>query len=237
MTKILLTVTTLILCAGTVSAQQEPLDSNVPANIRAMIEASQGGNRFEQNARMQMNVQFGEFIAALEGNPRHKTQVQDALVQVLAERAEQSSRVVNGQLNPAEIEDISKYSYLRSRLQPMLNSRELAALDDTQGGSPDEMLRKSYDEQLANSANGLSDQERDLLLDTMVKYMQPDDADAERIEQLSVEARVNEQLSNLMRARMELQPQFDGDKLQQVNDFFNRIQSNLTLNRSMLDDL
>lgn len=69
-----------LLAAHTAHAQQDAQVSNVPANIRAMIEQSQAGSGFESMARMQVDVQFGEFLGSLGSDPDQRQEVEDALV-------------------------------------------------------------------------------------------------------------------------------------------------------------
>ena len=67
-------------------------DSNIPDSVRAMIERSQAGTRFEETARMQINVQFGIFLESLSGNAARKNQIESLLVEVLSERAKTQCR-------------------------------------------------------------------------------------------------------------------------------------------------
>ena len=75
--KLVITVITL-LYASNVFGQ----DSNIPDSVRAMIERSQAGTRFEETARMQINVQFGIFLESLSGNAARKNQIESLLVEV-----------------------------------------------------------------------------------------------------------------------------------------------------------
>jgi hypothetical protein len=209
--------------------------STVPDSVRAMIERSQATSQFEQTARMQMSVQFGDFLDALTGGPQRKSQVEAALVEVLRERAELSDRVVNGQASAAELGVVGDFAYLRAHLAPLLNATELSVLDRQSSGPSDAQLKKEYAEDLSRTAGGLTAANRELVLDTLIKYLRSDKGDTAGLGRLSVDDLVNQQSRSLMRASEELQSQLSGDQLQQVNAFLNQLQSNLTMNRSMLD--
>lgn len=224
----------LLLIATAAIAQQEPRDSNVPESVRQMIEQSQGG-RYEQMARMQVGLQYGDFLDSLSGGTGKRQRVEDRIVEVISERAQLSERAVTGQASPAELESIGSYAYLRSQLAPLLSSSELQTLDAQQGALAEQQLRRNYSEQLAQVAPALSEADRDLVLDTLVRHMLFNDSNADQRGRLSAEQLVNQQLLSLRDAREELQSTLAGPQLEQVNLFLNRLRSNLFLNQSMSD--
>ena len=75
--KLVITVITLLYVSNIFGQ-----DSNIPDSVRAMIERSQAGTRFEETARMQINVQFGIFLESLSGNAARKNQIESLLVEV-----------------------------------------------------------------------------------------------------------------------------------------------------------
>jgi hypothetical protein len=139
----------LIFCCGGISYAQ---DSNVSDSVRAMIERSQAANQIEQTARMQMNVQFGDFLSALEGGAAKRSRVEAIFIEVLGERAELSGRVTLGRANENELETVSTYQYLRDRVAPSLSDSELALLDSRTDGPSDDQLKRDYSEELSRSA-------------------------------------------------------------------------------------
>jgi len=200
-----------------------------------MIERSQAANRFEQTARVQVAVQFGDFLDSLPGNPQRKSQVESAFVEVMSERAELSEGVSAGRSSSAELKQVSEYGYLRSRVAPLLSTAELTLLDSQRGGPSPEQLKNDYAEQLSRSASGLSEGNRELVLNTLIKHIRGSDGDAAALGQLTVNELVSQQSQSLMQAKQELQSAFSGEQLQQVNSFFDRLQGNLYMNRSMSD--
>jgi len=219
---------------GAVQAQ-EPVSSNIPEDVRIMLEQSQGGNQYEQMARMQVGVQYGEFLDTLEGNAQRRRDVEDAFVRVLSERADMSSRTVLGQASPAELEAISSYTYMRSNLAPLLDARELLALDELQGGTPEQQLRRTYSEQLQRYAASLTDASRNRVLEIVVNHMVFDETESSARTRLSAGELINQQLISLREAREEIQEVLDGTELQEANAFLDQLRSNLFLNQSMPD--
>lgn len=210
---------------------QDATSSNVPDSVRAMIEQSQGG-RYEQMARMQVDMQYGDFLNTLDGGMRKRRQVEDAIVAVISERAEKSTLAVTGGVSPGELEAISSYAYLRGQLVPLLSNSELETLDAQQGTMAEQQLRRNYTEQMARVAPDLTEANREMLLDTLVRYMLYSETDNQAT-RLTAEQLVNQNLMSLRSAREELQSQFSGVQLQQVNAFLDLIRSNLFLSAAM----
>ncbi|MEX2470460.1 MAG: hypothetical protein WD396_11950 [Pseudohongiellaceae bacterium] len=210
---------------------QDATSSNVPDSVRAMIEQSQGG-RYEQMARMQVDMQYGEFLNTLDGGSRKRQRVEDTIVDVISERAEKSTLAVTGGVGPGELETISSYAYLRGQLAPLLSNNELQRLDAQQGAMAEQQLRRNYTEQMARVAPDLTEANREMLLDTLVRYMLYSDTETQAA-RLTAEQLVNQNLMSLRSAREELQSQFSGEQLQQVNAFLDVIRSNLFLSAAM----
>lgn len=218
-----------------VLAQQDAQVSNVSADIRAMIERSQAGNGFDSMARMQVDVQFGEFLSSLGNNPTQRQEVEDALVQVIRDRAELSSEVATRGGSAAQLETLSSYAYLRSQLAPLLNNAQLRLLDEQQGAVAERNLRNNYGQELARIAPDVTEANREMVLDILVPHMLFRGENADQRNQLAPDEVVNQQLMSLRDAREELQSRLTGIQLDQVNSFFNQIRSNLFLNQSMYD--
>ncbi len=225
----------LLLTLSAVYAQPDAQVSNVPDNIRAMIEQSQAGSAFDSMARMQVDVQFGEFLGTLGNNPAQRQQVEEALVRVISDRAELSSQVARAGGNAAELETLSSYAYLRSQLAPLLEPAQLRLLDEQQGAVAERNLRRNYGEQLERIGPDVSEANREMVLDILVPHMLFREDNADQRNQLAPDQVVNQQLMSLRDAREEVQPRLSGIELEQVNSFFNQIRSNLFLNQSMYD--
>lgn len=210
-------------------------DNGVSEAVRAMIERSQAGSQFEQSARMQMSVQYQEFLDNLSGNAQRRSQIEAALISVLSERAELSSRVTRGQATSAELAAVNDFAYLRSRLAPLLNAAELSQLGRRQQGPSDSQLKKDYAVELEQVASGLTEANRELVLDTLVRHMQAGARNRAAPGELTVDDLVSREIQSVAQAGEELQTKLSGEQLQFAMTFLSRLQSNLYMNRSMSD--
>ena len=224
-----------LFCASTSLAQGTSTDTGVPQSVRDMILRSQAGTQFEQTARVQMDVQYGEFLQSLATQPIKRNQVEAALIEVLSERAELSLRVAQSQASSTELLAISGYEYIRSRLEPLLSAAELGVIDAQQSGPTDAQLKNGYADELSRTTGSLTEADKDLVLDTIVKHIRMAQDDAGSMNAVSVEELIQKQSASFMHARMEMDTLFDAVKLEQVDQFMGRLHNNLYRNRSMSD--
>lgn len=226
-----------LLAASAASGQQDARPSNVPDDIRAMIEQSQANSGVDSMALMQVDVQFGEFLSTLNNQPAKRDAVEKALIAVISERVAMSNEVASGQGNAAALETLSSYAYLRGQLAPLLDRDELALLDEQQGAIAQRNLRRNYGEQLTRLAPDVTEANREMILDILVDAMLFRRDEAEQRNQLAPDEIVNQQLMSLREAREKLQGELTGLQLEQVNSFLNQLRSNLFLNQSMYDSV
>ena len=217
------------------STQAVGQDTSVPESVRLMIQQSQASSPWEQMAQMQMQAQYRDFLQALSGDAQHRSAVEAALLAVLSERAELSARVSNGQASATELAAVSDYAYLRASLAPLLSAGELILLDNRRGGPTAEQLQQQYAGELARVSRSLTAEDQQLVLATIVKHLQRGGGNASSLLELSVDELVAQQMPSFIQASTELQAEFSGEKLQEVFNFLNQLQSNLYRNRSMSD--
>lgn len=225
----------LLLLTLNIAAPSLGQDTSVPESVRRMIQQSQASTQFEQMARMQLEVQYRDFLNALNGDAQRKSQIEAALVAVLSERAELSSSVANGRSNASDLATVSDPAYLRSRLAPLLSASELSLLDKRSDGPSAAQMKQQYAGELARVSNNLTAADQEFVLDTIVKHLQTGSSDNNTQLNLSVDELVGKQMQSFMQASTELQGRFSGEKLQDVLNFINQLQSNLYRNRSMSD--
>ena len=232
---LLLAISVLAFVCATNSVAQEIRESTVPQSVRDMIIRSQADTQFEQTARVQIDVQYGDFLRSLAAQPLKRNQVEEVLVELFSERAELSLRVAQNQASPDRLKVITEYEYVRTRLEPLLTVAELGVIDAQRGGATDEQLKNGYAEELSRTAGNLNDADKDLLLDTIVKHIRMAQGETGRMNAQSVEELIQKQSASFMHARMELETLFDEVKLEQVDQFMGRLHNNLYRNRSMSD--
>jgi hypothetical protein len=220
---------------ATNSFAQETRESTVPESVRDMILRSQADTQFEQTARVQIDVQYGDFLRSLAAQPLKRNQVEAVLVELFSERAELSLRVAQNQASPDQLKVITQYEYVRSRLEPLLTMAELGVIDAQRGGATDQQLKDGYAEELSRTIGNLNDADKDLLLDTIVKHIRMAQGETGRMNAQSVEELIEKQGASFMHARMEMESLFDELQLEQVDQFMGRLHNNLYRNRSMSD--
>jgi hypothetical protein len=217
------------------SFAQEIRESTVSESVRDMILRSQADTQFEQTARVQIDVQYGDFLRSLAAQPLKRNQVEAVLVELFSERAELSLRVAQNQASPDQLKVITQYEYVRSRLEPLLTMAELGVIDAQRGGATDQQLKNGYAEELSRTTGNLNDADKDLLLDTIVKHIRMAQGETGRMNAQSVEELIEKQGASFMHARMEMDSLFDEVQLEQVDQFMGRLHNNLYRNRSMSD--
>ena len=229
------TISVLAFVFATNNFAQEIRESTVPESVRDMILRSQADTQFEQTARVQIDVQFGDFLRSLAAQPLKRNQVEEVLVELFSERAELSLRVAQNQASPDQLKVITQYEYVRSRLEPLLTMAELGVIDAQRGGATDQQLKNGYAEELSRTTGNLNDADKDLLLDTIVKHIRMAQGETGRMNAQSVEELIEKQGASFMHARMEMESLFDEVQLEQVDQFMGRLHNNLYRNRTMSD--
>ena len=228
-------ISVLAFVFATNSFAQEIRESTVPESVRDMILRSQADTQFEQTARVQIDVQYGDFLRSLAAQPLKRNQVEAVLVELFSERAELSLRVAQNRASPDQLKVITEYEYVRSRLEPLLTMAELGVIDAQRGGATDQQLKNGYAEELSRTTGNLNDADKDLLLDTIVKHIRMAQGETGRMNAQSVEELIEKQGASFMHARMEMDSLFDEVQLEQVDQFMGRLHNNLYRNRSMSD--
>lgn len=207
----------------------------VPQSVRDMILRSQADTQFEQTARVQMDVQYGDFLRSLATQPIKRNQVEAVLVELFSERAELSVKVTQNQALASELKAIGDYEYVRSRLEPLLTMAELRVIDAQRDGVTDGQLKNGYADELSRTTGSLNDADKDLVLDTIVKHIRMAQGDSGSMDVQNVEELILKQSASFMHARMEMDALFDEEQLEQVDQFMGRLHNNLYRNRSMSD--
>ena len=232
---VLSVISVLAFVCATNSFAQDIRESSVPQSVRDMILRSQVDTQFEQTARVQMDVQYGDFLRSIATQPIKRNQVETVLMELLSKRAELSLQVAQNQAAASELKAIGDYEYIRSRLEPLLTVAELAVIDAQRGGATDEQLKNGYAEELSRTTGSLNDADKDLVLETIVKHIRMTQGDSGRMNAQNVEELILKQSASFMHARMEMESLFDAVKLEQVDQFMGRLHNNLYRNRSMSD--
>ena len=226
-------ISVLVFVCVTNSFAQEIRESTVPQSVRDMILRSQADTQFEQTARVQIDVQYGDFLRSLVTQPLKRNQVEAVLMELFSERAELSLRVAQNEASAGQLKVITEYDYVRSRLEPLLTMAELGVIDAQRGGATDQQLKNGYAQELARTTGSLNEADKSLLLDTIVKHIRMAQGETGRMNAQNIDELIQKQSASFMHARMEMESLFDAVKLEQVDQFMGRLHNNLYRNRSM----
>jgi len=233
---ILLTaLSVLVSVCVTNSFAQEIRESTVPQSVRDMILRSQADTQFAQTARVQIDVQYGDFLRSLVTQPLKRNQVEAVLMELFSERAELSLRVAQNEASAGQLKVITEYDYVRSRLEPLLTMAELGVIDAQRGGATDQQLKNGYAQELSRTTGSLNEADKNLLLDTIVKHIRMAQGETGRMDAQNLDELIKKQSASFMHARMEMESLFDVVKLEQVDEFMGRLHNNLYRNRTMSD--
>jgi hypothetical protein len=226
-------ISVLVFVCVTNSFAQEIRESTVPQSVRDMILRSQADTQFEQTARVQIDVQYGDFLRSLVTQPLKRNQVEAVLMELFSERAELSLRVAQNEASASQLKVITEYDYVRSRLEPLLTMAELGVIDAQRGGATDQQLKNGYAQELARTTGSLNEADKSLRLDTIVKHIRMAQGETGRMNVQDIDELIQKQSASFMHARMEMESLFDAVKLEQVDQFMGRLHNNLYRNRSM----
>ena len=226
-------ISVLVFVCVTNSFAQEIRESTVPQSVRDMILRSQADTQFEQTARVQIDVQYGDFLRSLVTQPLKRNQVEAVLMELFSERAELSLRVAQNEASADQLKVITEYDYVRSRLEPLLTMAELGVIDAQRGGATDQQLKNGYAQELSRTTGSLNEADKSLLLDTIVKHIRMAQGETGRMNAQNIDELIQKQSASFMHARMEMESLFDAVKLEQVDQFMGRLHNNLYRNRSM----
>ena len=226
-------ISVLVFVCVTNSFAQEIRESTVPQSVRDMILRSQADTQFEQTARVQIDVQYGDFLRSLVTQPLKRNQVEAVLMELFSERAKLSLRVAQNEASAGQLKVITEYDYVRSRLEPLLTMAELGVIDAQRGGATDQQLKNGYAQELSRTTGSLNEADKSLLLDTIVKHIRMAQGETGRMNAQNIDELIQKQSASFMHARMEMESLFDAVKLEQVDQFMGRLHNNLYRNRSM----
>lgn len=215
------------------------LENDNPNSIAAITARMRRPEVIESFARIQMNLQYGEFIGSLKTDQSRADQIKNLLVDILAEQNLGAVRLAAGELELSEITETRAPDYIRNQLASLLTPDELREFEDYESGNSERMLRRTYTSQIYLTAPGLSEPNRQILVDSMVSYLSPqgenyqvpDATDADS----TIEWMWTRQLDAITLIRQQLQTEFEPEQMREANNFLNQMQSTLEATRNLRD--
>ena len=193
--------------------------------------------RMEQQARLQVTMQYGEFLSELDTDADRKAQLQKFLIEITTHQVEMSSRFAAGKIELEEMSAATGPDFLADQLSSVLTAEEMNQFEDFQAGNTERQLRRNYSLQLEMSAPGLTRDNREIVLDSLFHHSNSRSQDLD-VEQEDLAASVfTSQLEAIYRTRQELESQLDNDQFREANNFLDQMQSTYEMTQEMAREL
>tara|TARA_B100000214_G_scaffold370000_1_gene343974 strand:- start:377 stop:1093 length:717 start_codon:yes stop_codon:yes gene_type:complete len=184
----------------------------------------------EQMADMQVQVRYGGFLGSLSDYRRED--INSAITAVFVDRNKASRNISAGIATSLEMEEITSPEYLRDQLLDVLTNDELIAFDEFEDNYLQVQLRNNFNSQLTRTAPGLSEANKELVLEILMQHMGVGQTRATFSGGDAVDES-QRQLQALVQARSEINKQIDDDQMQEIEKFLSQIQSGLLTSQSM----
>ena len=183
-------------------------------------------------AEMQVQVRYGEFLVNLSASDSRRADISAAITDVFVERNKASKNVSAGLETSLTMEEITSPDYLRDQLLDVLTKDELIAFDEFEDNYLQVQLRNNFNSQLTRTAPGLSEANKELVLEILMQHMGAGQTRATFSGGDAVDES-QRQLRALVQARSEIIKQIDEDQMQEIEKFLSQIQSGLLTSQSM----
>ncbi len=185
-----------------------------------------------QMAEMQANVRYGEFVDSLNLNDNQEAPIRSAITDVFVERVAASRLRSTGTSSNLDLEQITSSAYLRERLSAVLNTEQLITFDNYEAGFLQMQLRNTFAQDVSRHAPELTDSNRELVLDTVVKHLGGNLQEGLN-PQADAISETQRQLMALTMARRELLDVLDEEQMMEASKFLNQVQSGMVQSQTM----
>jgi hypothetical protein len=186
----------------------------------------------EQMAQMQAKVRYGGFVDSLEASTERRAEIDSVITTVFIERIRASRDRSSGRASAVDLEEIASAAYLRAQLAVIMNAEELAEYDRYEATYLQRQLRNNFTLQLARVAGGLTEVNREIVLEVLMQHMGAGQEQAQASNRDAVDES-QRQLQALMNARTEIAGRLDEAQLREAEKFLGQILSGLLTTQSM----
>ena len=193
--------------------------------------------RILQMARSQVNMRYGLFLAELNTTVDRKSQLQEFLVELVAEQQATSMKVTAGEIEASEIRGELGSDFIEEKLAAVLTMNETEQFEDYLEDNAERQLRIAYGAQLMLAAPGLNDTSRNLVLDSYVENLDPRKLFSIGGGQFSNSGMVLRQLEALEQVRQEVSSQLEPDEFRQASIFLDQMKTNLASSAAIRESL
>lgn len=189
-----------------------------------------------QMAEMQANIRYGDFVESLQLDESAESDVRDAIASVFAERVEVSRQRASGAGSDVSLEEIASTAYLREQLATLLNDSQLQQFDAYEASFQELQQRNLFALELAQVAPALNQNDRDLVLDVVLKHLGVNLSEGLN-PQANAVSETQRQLAVLTAVRVELRDKLGQAEMQEAEKFLGRIATGMIQSQTMNEGL
>jgi hypothetical protein len=199
-----------------------------------MYEGEQGKEFAKVSANAAVTMYYNDLFAQLGLPPEAEQRVREILANHMAEQIQMGAQMMQRKASSDERKQYDKdmEASLRTSLSEVLNDTGMGIYDEYQEGFQDRVMRQSYDMQIGMFAPGLSQENREMVVDVLVEEMT---ASVEAGESPFVnQPEPGEQLDALERSRMRLSTVLDEQQMSEVDRFVEQQRNALEMFQGMM---
>jgi hypothetical protein len=219
------------------SEVEQELQSEQPASIQALIARTMTPERMEQQARLQVTMQYGEFLSELDTDADRKAQLQKFLIEITTHQVEMSSRFAAGKIELEEMSAATGPDFLADQLSSVLTAEEMNQFKEYEAGNTERQMRRNYSLQLEMSAPGLTSDNREIVLNSLIHHSNSRSIDVDLEQEDPAGSLFTSQLEAIYRTRQELESQLDNDQFREASNFLDQMQSTYEMTQEMAREL
>ncbi len=185
-----------------------------------------------QMAEIQAQMRYGQYLDALDTTAQRKAEIGSVITTVFLERNEASRNRTSGVISSVSLEELSSPAYLRGKVAELLTDRELRSFDEYEASFQERVLRSNFTRQLARVSGGLTEANREIVLEVLMRHMGAGQEQVNRSNRDAVDES-QRQMQTLMDARMELSQLLSDSQMQEAEKFLGQIITGLMTTQSM----
>ena len=189
-------------------------------------------NSQRQMAEIQAQMRYGQYLDALDTTAQRKAEIGSVITTVFLERNEASRNRTSGVISSVSLEELSSPAYLRGKVAELLTDRELRSFDEYEASFQERVLRSNFTRKLARVSGGLTEANREIVLEVLMRHMGAGQEQVNRSNRDAVDES-QRQMQTLMDARMELSQVLSDSQMQEAEKFLGQIITGLMTTQSM----
>ncbi|PCJ61363.1 MAG: hypothetical protein COA73_07515 [Candidatus Hydrogenedentota bacterium] len=151
----------------------EELSSTFTDMMGSMAEVFDSPEMIEMSAKMQVNMQYGDYLAMFADDPARQEEIRSILMEHAMEQSANVFSMMSGdEEGEFSFEDMADVTPVSELLADVLTPEELAEYEVYEEGNTARMMRQSFDMQMSMMAGGISPEGQQLIGDIYMEEWQ-----------------------------------------------------------------